>query len=168
MGLEAGRRPQIVLESGRLYNIQRRSSLPATELGISAGLLVDSLNPGGRGRGSRGESDAQLFPHLVLSGVVTAEGLDGGAHAEVNAVHSDGGDHSFGRRQIGLNGLGRGGHTCVSMMLEVQILALAKDDELQDSSESADENEAKQQSFGTIFTHELETYSSAVFTPAFF
>ena len=34
MGLEAGRRPQIVLEFGRLYNIQRRSSLPATELGV--------------------------------------------------------------------------------------------------------------------------------------
>ena len=34
MGLEAERRPQIVLESGRLYNIQRRSSLPATELGV--------------------------------------------------------------------------------------------------------------------------------------
>ncbi len=34
MGLEAGRHPQIVLESGRLYNIQRRSSLPATELGV--------------------------------------------------------------------------------------------------------------------------------------
>ena len=50
MGLEAGRRPQIVLESGRLYNIQRRSSLPATELGVF-------------GRTSRG-SVRQIRPYL--------------------------------------------------------------------------------------------------------